>query len=179
MPILKRKKLYNIQLSNNFCTSFIFVKYNTPKINNKEKILLNNTYFLLNNNTFTSIKKKIKEDDIINFLKETYNIDCKSKMLINRTKTHNIFLIYLEFDNNESFKNLNNYTWRKFTDFYYYNDNYNVFLNIINYRSKTVENDILHKSSNPHLNYKIISNLNNESWVRLKHIYNNILVLLD
>ena len=179
MPVLKRKKLYNIQSSNNFCTSFIFVKYNTPKINNKEKILLNNTYFLVNNNTFITIKKKIKENDIINFLKETYNIDCKSKMLINRTKTHNIFLIYLDFDNNESFKNLNNYTWRKFIDFYYYNDNSHVFLNVINYRSRTVENDILHKSSNNHLNYKIISNLHDESWVRLKHIYNNILVLLD
>ena len=179
MPVLKRKKLYNIQLSNNFLTSFIFVKYNPPKINSKEKILLNNTYFLLNNNTFTTIKKKINEDDIINYLKETYNVNCASKMLINKTKNHNIFLIYLDFNENESFKNLSNYIWRKFIDFYYYNNNYHVFLNVINYRSKSVENDILHKSSNIHLNYNIISNLDNKSWIRLRHIYNKLLLLLD
>ena len=178
MPILKRKKLFNISSDENL-TSFIFVKYFTPKIKNKTKILLNNTYFLLNDNQFITIKKKIKENKISNFLKETYNIDYKSHMLINQHKNHNVFLIFLEFNKDEFFKNLNNFKWRKFTDFYYFNDNYNVFLNVINYRSKSVENDILHKSSNIHLNYNIISNLDNESWIRLRHIYNKLLLLLD
>ena len=141
--------------------------------------MLNNTYFLLNDNQFITIKKKIKENKISNFLKETYNIDYKSHMLINQHKNHNVFLIFLEFNKDEFFKNLNNFKWRKFTDFYYFNDNYNVFLNVINYRSKTSENDISHKNSNNHLNYKITSNINNTCWIRLKHIYNKYVVFLD
>ena len=179
MPIVKRKKLFNIQLSKNFYTSFIFVKYLTPKINNKDKILLNNTYFLLNNNQFITIEKKIKETEVISFLKETYNINYKSHMLINQDKNHNVFLIFLDFNHDESFQNLNDFKWRKFTDFYNFNDNYNVFLNVVNYRSKTVENDLTHKNSNNHLNYKIMSILNNESWIRLKHVYNKYVVFLD
>lgn len=178
MPILKRKKLFNVS-SDIKLTSFIIVKYNTPKIKNKTKILLNNTYFLLNNNQFITIEKKVKETEVISFLKETYNIDYKSHMLINQHKNHNVFLIFLDFNKDESFKNLNDFKWRKFTDFYNFNDNYNVFLNVINYRSKSVENDITHKNSNSHLNYKITSNLTPMYWVRLKHVYNKYVVFLD
>ena len=179
MPILKKKILYNIQSTNNFYTSFIIVKHNTPKINNKDKILLNNTYFLLNNDQFITIEKKINENEITSLLNETYNIRFKSSMIINEDKNHKVFLIFLDFNNDESFQNLNNFKWRKFTDFYYFNGNCNVFLNVVNYRSKTIENDILHKNSNSHLNYKIMSILDNKNWIRLKHIYNKYIVLLD
>ena len=100
-------------------------------------------------------------------------------MIINEDKNHKVFLIFLDFNNDESFQNLNNFKWRKFTDFYYFNGNCNVFLNVVNYRSKTIENDILHKNSNSHLNYKIMSILDNKNWIRLKHIYNKYIVLLD
>ena len=84
-------------------------------------------------------------------------------MIINEDKNHKVFLIFLDFNNDESFQNLNNFKWRKFTDFYYFNHNCNVFLNVVNYRSKTIENDILHKNSNSHLNYKIMSILDNKN----------------
>ena len=64
---------------------------------------------MLNNDQFITIEKKIKETEVISFLKETYNIDYKSHMLINQDKNHNVFLIFLDFNHNESFQNLNDF----------------------------------------------------------------------
>ena len=152
---IKRKKhifLKNIpEIEKNYV---IIAKPEFIKPKNKEKILLNYTYFFLDENKGITFNNSNNIKDDLSFLKD-YEV-------IKKYKFNNINILIVIVNNlNILYKD---YKWRKYIDFYKYSET-PVYCNILNY------------NMNNHLDNKII--LEKENYIRLRKIYTDILTYYE
>ena len=127
---IKNKKNVNIEKTNSSFNGFIIINIKKLPINNKKKILLNNTLFLLNKEKFHVVNRKIR--NIEKYLADKFKINniYNSKLLYGKNNV-NIFAILI--DKRDDLK-MHEYEWRKYIDFYEYNDDLELYFEIVNYR---------------------------------------------
>jgi hypothetical protein len=166
MKKIVKKKNYCIENTcNKSITGFIVVNVFTPSIKNPNKILLNNTSFLLNNNKFFIEDKIIT--NISSYLKENLNIHKSNNTILLETSNITIYLVCM--DNVNEVNKINNinmkkYKWRKYIDFYNLNDN--IYFSILNSKLGNL---------NSHLDCKLQLNNYDNNYIRLRYIYKKLM----
>ena len=163
--IVKKKNYYIENTCNKSMTGFIIVNVFTPSIKNPNKILLNNTSFLLNNNKFFIEDKIIT--NISSYLKENLNIHKSNNTILLETSNITIHLVCI--DNVNEVNEVNNinmkkYKWRKYIDFYNLNDN--IYFSILNSKLGNL---------NSHLDYKLQLNNYDNNYIRLRYVYKKLM----
>ena len=145
--IVKKKNYYIDNSYNKDLTGFIIVNIYTPSIKNPNKILLNNTSFLLNNDEFFIEDKKIA--NVKKYLKENFNISKSNNIILIENTNITIYLVCIDINNvNINNVNITHYKWRKYIDFYTLSDN--TYFSILNSKLGSL---------NSHLDYKIKLNM--------------------
>ena len=178
MKIIQKKKIFlskcninEIKSSNYQYLGIILCHKSMNKIKNIKKILLNMTYIYLKNNNFFFIQE-ISHLDIIditymyNILKNTFNLlppNIDFHKIIYQSNKINIYMVAV--NNLTNIDIIDNYSWRRFIDFYqyYFIDKQDLYESIY-FRTK---------NPNIHLNYELSNEYNIN--IQLDSLYSSMI----